>query len=198
MAARKFKPPTPPNPVMALRLPRESTLPAPIRAIFDRCVEKLGFVPNVLRAYTLRPDKFELFRTYNNALMLGESGLSRLEREMIAVVVSCANHCHYCLIAHGAAVRQLSGDAMLGDQLVTNYRAARLDARTRTMLDFAWKLTVSPEAIEEADRTALRKAGLSDEDIFDLAEVTGFYNMTNRVASAVEMRPNEEYFSAGR
>lgn len=199
MASRKPKAAaTEPNPVMALHLPKQSSLPAPIRAIFEKCVEKLSFVPNVLRAYTLRPRKFELFRAYNNELMLGESGLSRLEREMIAVVVSCANHCHYCLIAHGAAVRQLSDKPELGDQLVTNYRAAKLDVRTRAMLDFAWKLTVSPEAIEEADRAGLRKAGLADEDIFDLAEVAGFYNMTNRVASAVEMRPNAEYFNAAR
>ncbi|MGD9538524.1 MAG: peroxidase-related enzyme [Alphaproteobacteria bacterium] len=186
------------NPVMALRLPKESSLPAPIRAVFDKCVEKLGFVPNVLRAYTLRPRKFELFRAYNNELMLGESGLSKLEREMVAVVVSCANHCHYCLVAHGAAVRLLSGDPLLGDQLVTNYRTARLDARQRAMLDFAWKLTVSPATIDDADRASLRKAGLSDEDIFDLAETAGFYNMTNRLAAAVEMRPNAEYFNAAR
>ncbi len=186
------------NPVMALRLPPESSLPASIRAVFDKCVEKLGFVPNVLRAYTLRPKKFEPFRVYNNELMLGESGLSKLEREMIAVVVSCANHCHYCLVAHGAAVRVMAGDAVLGDQLVTNYRTAKLDARTRAMLDFAWALTVSPATIGEADRDALRGAGFTDDDIFDIAEVVGFYNMTNRLASAVEMRPNPEYFSAGR
>ena len=184
--------------VMALALPDEGTLPGPIRAVYDKCVEKLGFVPNVLRAYTLRPKKFELFRQYNNELMLGESGLSKLEREMIAVVVSCVNHCHYCLIAHGAAVRVLSGDAVLGDQLVTNYRAAKLDARTRAMLDFVWKLASTPAEIVDADREALRRAGFSDVDIWDIAEVAGFYSMTNRLASAVEMRPNAEYFNAGR
>jgi uncharacterized peroxidase-related enzyme len=199
MAIRKPKDATPEsNPVMSLRLPPESSLSAPIKAVFDKCIEKLGFVPNVLRAYTLRPKKFEPFRAYNNELMLGESRLSKLEREMIAVVVSCANHCHYCLIAHGAAVRVLSGDPPLGDQLVTNYRAAALDARTRAMLDFAWALTVSPSTIGEDDRADLRRAGFSDEDIFDIAEVAGFYNMTNRLAAAVEMRPNPEYFSAGR
>ncbi len=183
---------------MALALPAEASLPGPIRAVFDKCVEKLGFVPNVLKAYTLRRKKFEPFRAYNNELMLGESGLSKLEREMIAVVVSCANHCHYCLIAHGAAVRVMSGKPELGDQLVTNYRAAALDARTRAMLDFTWALTVSPSTIGDDDRAALRRAGFTDEDIFDIAEVAGFYNMTNRLAAAVEMRPNPEYFSAGR
>jgi uncharacterized peroxidase-related enzyme len=130
--------------------------------------------------------------------MLGESGLSRLEREMIAVVVSCANHCHYCLIAHGAAVRQLSGDPVLGDQLATNYRAAALDARTRAMLDFAWKLAERPWEMGEDDRAHLRRAGFSDADIWDVAEVAGFYGMTNRLASAVELRPNPEYFTAAR
>jgi uncharacterized peroxidase-related enzyme len=199
MAKAKPAPKAPPsNPVMALALPPEASLPGPIRAVFDKCVEKLGFVPNVLRAYALRPKKFEPFRAYNNELMLGESGLSKLEREMIAVVVSCANHCHYCLVAHGAAVRVMSSDATLGDQLVTNYRAATLDARTRAMLDFAWALTVSPATIGDDDRAGLRRAGFSDEDIFDIAEVAGFYNMSNRLASAVEMRPNAEYFNAGR
>jgi len=186
------------NAVHALRLPAERSLPQDIRAIFAKCREKLGFVPNVLRAYSLRPEKFEYFRTYNNALMLGESGLSKLEREMIAVVVSAANHCHYCLIAHGAAVRHLSGDAALGDTLVTNYRAAKLSPRARAMLDFAWALTVDAEGTGEAGRAALRKAGFTDEDIFDIAEVAGFYNMTNRLASATDMRPNAEYFTAGR
>ena len=186
------------NTVHALQLPAERGLPQNIRTIFAICQEKLGFVPNVLRAYSLRPEKFEYFRTYNNALMLGESGLSKLEREMIAVVVSAANHCHYCLIAHGAAVRHLSGDAALGDTLVTNYRAAKLSPRARAMLDFAWALTEDAEGTGDTGRAALRKAGFADEDIFDIAEVAGFYNMTNRLASATDMRPNAEYFTGGR
>ena len=184
--------------VHALRLPDQRKNPPEIRAIFARCMEKIGFVPNVLRSYTLRPRKFEPFRRYNNELMLGESGLTALEREMIAVVVSCVNHCHYCLVAHGAQVRVLSGDAVLGDQLVANYRAAPLGRRQRAMLDFTWKLSESPESVGAADREALRKAGFSDEDIFDIAEVAGFYNMTNRLAAAIDMRPNREYYGMGR
>ena len=184
--------------VHALRLPDQRRNPPEIRAVFARCVEKIGFVPNVLRSYTLRPRKFEPFRRYNNELMLGESGLSVLEREMIAVVVSCVNHCHYCLVAHGAQVRVLSGDAALGDQLVANYRAAPLDRRRRAMLDFAWKLSERPESVGAADRAALRKAGFGDADIFDIAEVAGFYNMTNRLAAAIDMRPNREYYGMGR
>ena len=184
--------------VHALRLPDQRKNPPEIRAVFARCIEKIGFVPNVLRSYTLRPRKFELFRRYNNELMLGESGLTALEREMIAVVVSCVNHCHYCLVAHGAQVRVLSGDAVLGDQLVANYRAAALDRRQRAMLDFTWKLSESPDSVGAADRAALKKAGFSDEDIFDVAEVAGFYNMTNRLAAAIDMRPNREYYGIGR
>ena len=184
--------------VHALSLPDQRKNPPEIRAVFARCMEKIGFVPNVLRSYTLRPRKFELFRRYNNELMLGESGLSALEREMIAVVVSCVNHCHYCLVAHGAQVRLLSGDPILGDQLVANYRAAKLSRRQRAMLNFTWKLSESPDSVGAADRAALRKAGFSDEDIFDIAEVAGFYNMTNRLAAAIDMRPNREYYAMGR
>ena len=181
-----------------LSLPDQRKNPPEIRAVFARCLEKIGFVPNVLRSYTLRPRKFELFRRYNNELMLGESGLTPLEREMIAVVVSCVNHCHYCLVAHGAQVRLLSGDPVLGDQLVANYRAAPLSRRQRAMLDFTWKLSESPDSVGATDRAALRKVGFSDEDIFDIAEVAGFYNMTNRLAAAIDMRPNREYYGMGR
>lgn len=186
------------NAVHALSLPAERSLPTGIKDVFMRCREKLGFVPNVLRSYTLRPAKFEHFRGYNNELMLGESGLTKLEREIIAVVVSSANHCHYCIVAHGAAVRYLSGDARFGDTLAINYREAGLDARQRAMCDFAWKLTTAPHTMGEPDRDALRAAGFSDEDIFDITEVAGFYNMSNRIASGVGMKPNDEYYTIGR
>lgn len=186
------------NKVHALRLPDQRRLDPDIKALFAKFVEKISFVPNVFRSYTLRPSRLEHFRQYNNELMLGDSGLTRLEREMIAVVVSSVNHCHYCLVAHGAAVRVLSGDAALGDQLVTNYRAADLPARQRAMLDFVWKLSETPAAIVESDRAALRRAKFSDEDIFDIAEVAGFYAASNRLASAVDAKPNPEYFTMGR
>lgn len=186
------------NQVHGLRLPDQRKVAPEIRAVFAKCLDKIGFVPNVLRSYTLRPRKFELFRRYNNELMLGESGLSTLEREMIAVVVSCVNHCHYCLVAHGAAVRALSGDPVLGDQLVANYRAAPLSPRRRAMLDFAWKLSARPDEVGAGDRAALRAAGFADADIFDIAEVAGFYNMTNRLAAAIDMRPNADYHRMAR
>lgn len=181
----------------ALDLP-PAGLDAGMQAYFGKCMEKLGFVPNVLEAYSFDLAKLKAFVAMADDLMLAPSGLSRLEREMIAVVVSCANFCHYCIVAHGAAVRKLSGDAKLGDILAANYRAADLDPRTRAMLDFVWKLTVEPWTVGEADRARLRKAGFKDRDIWDIAAVAGFFAMSNRIASATEMRPNDEYYEMGR
>jgi uncharacterized peroxidase-related enzyme len=165
---------------------------------FDKCQEKLGFVPNVLKAYAFDNAKLEAFVAMYNDLMLAPSGLSKLEREMIAVAVSSVNRCYYCLVAHGAAVRALSGDPALGELLVMNYRAAPLDQRQRAMLDFATKLTAEPWTIGDGDREALRRAGFGERDIWDIAAVTGFFNMTNRVASATDMRPNSVYHSQAR
>ena len=176
--------------------------PAPpseaIAAYFKKCQEKLGFVPNVLQAYAFDMDKLEAFVAMYNDLMLAPSGLSKLEREMIAVAVSAANRCYYCLTAHGAAVRALGEDPVLGELMVMNYRAAHLTKRERAMLDFAVKLTVEPWAVEEADRAALRKAGFSARDIWDIAAVAGFFNMSNRVAIATDMRPNSAYHRQAR
>jgi uncharacterized peroxidase-related enzyme len=169
-----------------------------LSAYFGKCDEKLGFVPNVLRAYAFDAVKLRAFIDMADDLMLGDSGLSKLEREMIAVAVSAVNHCHYCLTAHGAAVRFRSGDPEFGEMIVQNYRAAGLDERQKAMLDFAVKLTERPDAMEEADRQALRDAGFSDRDIWDIAAVAGFYNMTNRLAAATEMRPNDEYHHMAR
>ncbi|WP_453960716.1 peroxidase-related enzyme [Amorphus suaedae] len=165
---------------------------------FAKCEEKLGLVPNVLKAYAFDEKKLRAFTDMYNDLMLADSGLSKLEREMIAVVVSSVNRCYYCLVAHGAAVRELSGDPVLGELMVMNYRAARLPARQRAMLDFAWKLTAEPFGVGEEDREALRAAGFSDRDIWDIAAVIGFYNMSNRVAAATDMRPNADYHARGR
>jgi uncharacterized peroxidase-related enzyme len=165
---------------------------------FKKCQDKLGFVPNVLLAYAFDTAKLEAFVAMYNDLMLGESGLSKLEREMIAVAVSSQNRCYYCLTAHGAAIRQYSGNPLLGEQIVMNYRVARLNRRQRAMLDFAVKLTVEPANIEEADREALRRAGFSDRDIWDIAAVVGFFSMSNRVASATDMRPNVVYHGQAR
>ena len=165
---------------------------------FDVCKEHLGFVPNILRAYSFHPVKLRTFIEFYNELMLAESGLSKLEREMIAVVVSSINRCFYCLTAHGWAVRQLSGDPVLGEMLVMNYRVADLSRRHRAMLDFAAKVTESSHTIGEADRVALRKAGFSDAEIWDIAAVAGLFNMSNRMASALDVKPNEAYHGQAR
>jgi uncharacterized peroxidase-related enzyme len=183
--------------VTALRL-EEAQLTPPMQSYFDKCTEKLGFVPNVLKAYAFDMAKLEAFVAMYNNLMLAPSGLSKLEREMIAVAVSSHNRCYYCLTAHGAAVRTLADDPVLGELMVMNYRAARLTGRQRAMLDFAVKLTAEPWEIEEADRQALRDAGFADRDIWDIAAVTGFFNMSNRVAAATDMRPNSRYHSQKR
>ena len=167
-------------------------------AYFAKCEEKLGFVPNVLKAYAFDMPKLEAFVAMYNDLMLAPSGLSKLEREMIAVAVSSVNRCYYCLTAHGAAVRALGDDPVLGELMVMNYRAAKLSPRERAMLDFAVKLTAEPWAIAEADRAALRKVGFSARDIWDISAVAGFFNMTNRVASATDMRPNSVYHGQAR
>jgi uncharacterized peroxidase-related enzyme len=185
------------EPVTQLALEPAQLSPA-MQAYFAKCDEKLGFVPNVLQAYAFDMAKLEAFVGMYNDLMLAPSALSKLEREMIAVAVSSQNRCYYCLVAHGAAVRQLSGDPKLGEQMVMNYRAARLSPRQRAMLDFAVKLTLAPWKVEEEDREALRTAGFSDRDIWDIAAVAAFFNMSNRIASATDMRPNEIYHGQAR
>ena len=189
---------TNPKTPTALDLPMVDPLPEATQKYFDICMDKLGMVPNVLQANAFDIDKLNAFTAMYNDLMLADSGLSKLEREMIAVVVSSINKCFYCLVAHGAAVRQLSGDPMLGEMMVMNYRVAPLDTRQRAMLDFAAKMTTASATIEEPDRQALRDAGFSDRDIWDIANVAGFFNMTNRVASATAMWPNEEYHAQHR
>ncbi|MFT6021978.1 MAG: putative peroxidase-related enzyme [Ascidiaceihabitans sp.] len=182
----------------ALDLPMVDPLPAPTQKYFDICLDKLGMVPNVLQSYAFDIAKLDAFTALYNDMMLAESGLSKLEREMVAVVVSSINKCYYCLTAHGAAVRQLSGDPALGEQMVMNWRAADLDARMTAMLTFAEALTTASAKTTEADRQALRDVGLTDRDIFDLVSVIGFFNMTNRVASGIDMRPNDAYHAQNR
>ncbi len=187
-----------PDHVSIYDLPDPESLDEDMKRYFEICREKLGMVPNVLRTFSANQDKLRAFAQYYNTLMLAPSGLSKLEREMIAVVVSSANRCFYCLVAHGQAVRALSGDPHLGEMLVMNFRVAPLELRQRAMLDFAWKLTTAPWEIDEPDRQALREAGLDEGEIFDLADVIGFFNMSNRFAIASDMMPNAEYHGMDR
>lgn len=182
----------------ALDLPMVDPLPESTAKYFGICEERLGMIPNVLQAYAFDIDKLNAFTGLYNDLMLAPSGLSKLEREMIAVAVSSVNKCYYCLTAHGAAVRELSGNPELGEQMVMNYRVADLDDRQRAMLDFAVLMTEGSAKVLEEDRQALRDVGFTDRDIWDIASVAGFFNMTNRVASATDMRPNPEYHAQSR
>lgn len=187
-----------PDHISKLGVPDAGTLDDDLQAIWQKCVEKLGFVPNVYSTYSLKPRRLRNFMAMYNEIMLSESGLSKLEREMVAVVVSSANRCYYCLVAHGAAVRMLSGDPELGEMMALNYRVAELDRRQRAMLDYAWKMTTTPWLIDDADRAGLRDVGLSESDMFDLNETIAFFNLSNRMASGTDMMPNREYHKAVR
>lgn len=189
-----------PDHIVRVPLPDPETLDEDTRKYFAICEEKLGLVPNVLRAYTGNIEKFRNFTAFYNTLMLDEEacGLSKLEREMIAVVVSSVNRCYYCLVAHGQAVRQLSGDPELGEMMVMNYRVAELEPRRRAMLDFAWKLTEAPHDIAEADRRSLLDAGFTERDIFDICDTAAFFNYTNRMAHGLDMMPNADYHKMDR
>ena len=185
--------------VSRLPVPKPATLDEDLQKYMAVCLERLGLVPNVIRAFALRPEKLRTFIAKYNELMLSdETALSRLEREMIATVVSSANHCLYCITAHSQAVRELSGDPVLGDILMTNYRDANLTSRQLAMLDYAWKATQTPWLIGEADRAALRAAGFSSEDIFDVSDVIAYFNYTNRMTGGLGMMPNREYFAMNR
>ena len=184
--------------ISKLGVPQAAELDDDLQVIWRKCLEKLGFVPNVYATYSLRPQRLRNFMAMYNEIMLAPSGLTKLEREMVAVVVSSANRCYYCLVAHGAAVRALSGDPELGEMMALNYRVAPLDVRQRAMLDYAWKMTATPWLVDETDREGLRQAGLTNADLFDLSETVAFFNLSNRMASGTDMMPNREYHAMAR
>lgn len=181
-----------------LSIPSYAELPEEVQKYFDKCQEKLGLIPNVLASYSQNLEQLDVFSRFYKQLMFAESELTLLEREMIAVVVSSDNKCFYCLTAHGAAVREYSGNPVLGEQLVMNYRSADLSPRHRAMLDYSSQLTRNPSEVTPKDAQALRDVGFSDQGIWDICNVIGFYNMTNRIALAVEMVPNTEYHAQFR
>tara|TARA_B100000809_G_C15119280_1_gene523660 strand:- start:921 stop:1508 length:588 start_codon:yes stop_codon:yes gene_type:complete len=178
--------------------PKLELLDAEMKNYIKVCKDKLGMVPNVILANASDPERLKTFVNFYNRLMLKEGYLSKLEREMIAVVVSSCNKCFYCLIAHGAAVRQLSKNPILGDELMINYRAAHLNEREKLMLDFSAKLTDSPSKVVKSDRDILRKANFLEEEILEIVEVASFFNMSNRIAIGTDMRPNSEYHNIAR
>ena len=169
-----------------------------IAALWDRASERLGFVPNVMKAYAYKPERFLRWWAHYDGLMRGESGLTKAQREMIAVVVSATNRCHYCVASHSAALRVLTGDPQLVDQVAVNYRHAPLGARERAMLDLAVKVTEESYRISPADYRPLLRAGWTEADVWDVIEVAAMFNFTNRMASSLGWAPNEVYGSMGR
>lgn len=181
-----------------LEIPDEETLDEDLQTMFAKARENIGFLPNVLKAFTIRPERLKRWIRHFNSVMYSESELSVAEREMIAVAVSAQNHCLYCLVSHGGELRKHLGNEVLGDRIIFDYKKAGLDERMKTVLDFAVKLTNDPFGMDESDLEPLRAVGFSDEGIFDIAETTSMYNFTNRMASATGMLPNPEYHQFGR
>lgn len=179
-------------------IPRLEDLPADICERLVTVQEKTGFVPNVFLVLTYRPEEFRAFFAYYDAIMLKDSGLSKAEREMLVVATSAANDCHYCVVAHGAILRIYSKNPLLADQITINYRKADITPRQRAMLDFAVKLAVRPQEVEDDDHQRLREQGFSDDDIWDIGSITAFFALSNRMAHLTDMRPNAEFYAMGR
>lgn len=173
-------------------------LPDDIRTRITEVQAKAGFIPNVFLALAHRPAEFRAFFDYHDALMLKDSGLSKADREMIVVATSAANDCHYCVIAHGAILRIYAKNPLIADQVAVNYRKADITPRQRAMLDFALKIALHAQEIEEADHARLREHGFSDEDIWDIGAIGAFFALSNRMAHLTDMRPNDEFYTMGR
>ncbi len=179
-------------------VPAEEDLPEDLRKLFAKARANLGFVPNVFRTYSYRPDRLRTWFAHFKDLHVPTEHLDAADREMIAVVVSMANGCLYCLVAHGAALREALGDPVLGDRITLDWRRAGLDARRAAICAYAEKLTVDPRGMTDGDLAALRQQGLTEEECWDVAEVAAMYNFTNRMAMATNMLPNEEYHALAR
>jgi len=179
--------------------PDINNLPEDIRVKILEVQEKAGFVPQVFLTLARRPAEWRAFFAYHDALMLREdSGLSKGEREMIVTTTSAANHCLYCVVAHGAILRIYEKKPMVADQVAVNYRKADISPRQRAILDFAMKVCLHSDQVEEADFPALHAHGLNDEDIWDIASITAFFGLSNRIASFSNMLPNPEFYLMGR
>lgn len=190
--------PPPEDALCRLAVPAESSIDPDLVAAMEAEREELGFVPNVLRVVAIRQPYLRAWMAMMDDLVSGPSDLTPVQRETIAVVVSALNRCHYCMVSHGAALRRLTGDPVLVDQLLTNHRAAPLPTVDRALVELAAAITTRPDAAGEADWAPLREAGLSDAAIFDAVAVASLFNMTNRVLSTVGARPNREYHEMGR
>jgi uncharacterized peroxidase-related enzyme len=178
--------------------PALDKLPADIRDRILAVQEKSGFVPNVFLTLAYRPDEFRAFFAYHDALMDKDSGLTKAEREMIVVATSSANQCHYCVVAHGAILRIRAKNPQIADQIAINYRKADITPRQRAMLDFAMKVSRAAEEISEQDFADISRHGFSEDDIWDIAAISAFFALSNRMANVTGMRPNEEFYMMGR
>ena len=173
-------------------------LPEDIRTRILAVQEKSGFVPNVFLTLAYRPDEFRAFFAYHDALMEKDSGLTKAEREMIVVATSAANQCHYCVIAHGAILRIRAKDPLVADQVAVNYRKADISDRQKAMLDFAVRVSAEAQKVSESDFATLRSHGFTEEDIWDIAAISAFFGLSNRLANVTSMRPNTEFYAMGR
>ena len=187
-----------PLPISRFPVPELKDLPVDIRDRIVAVQEKSGFVPNVFLTLAHRPDEFRAFFAYHDALMEKDSGLTKAEREMIVVATSGANRCQYCVVAHGAILRIRAKNPRVADQVAVNHNKAEITPRQRAMLDFAMKVATESHAVGEADFAALRAAGFSDEDIWDIGAVAAFFALSNRMANLTAMRPNDEFYLLGR
>ena len=185
-------------PISRFPVPALDEMPDDVRARILAVQEKSGFVPNVFLTLAHRPDEFRAFFAYHDALMDKPSGLTKAEREMIVVATSNANQCQYCVVAHGAILRIRAKDPLIADQVAINYRKADITPRQKAMLDFAMKVSARAQEVGDEDVTALRGHGFSDEDVWDIAAVSAFFSMSNRLANATSMRPNPEFYAMGR
>ncbi|AQV93217.1 alkylhydroperoxidase [Cupriavidus necator] len=185
-------------PISRYPIPALADLPDDIRARILEVQEKAGFVPNVFLALAHRPDEFRAFFAYHDALMLKDGGLTKGEREMIVVATSGANQCLYCVVAHGAILRIYEKKPLLADQVAVNYLKADIPPRQRAMLDFAMKVCKASHEVGDADLAALREHGFSEEDAWDIAAITAFFGLSNRMANTISMRPNDEFYLMGR
>ena len=186
------------QPISKYPVPKLEDLPADIRDKMLEVQKKAGFIPNVFVTLAHRPDEFRAFFAYHDALMLRESGLSKAEKEMIVVATSGLSQCPYCVIAHGAILRIFAKNPQIADQVAIHHRKADLAPRQKAMLDFACKLSRTPEAMNDADHEILRGHGFSAEDIWDIGGITAFFALSNRMAHLIDMRPNDEFYLMGR
>ncbi|HUG21933.1 peroxidase-related enzyme [Piscinibacter sp.] len=186
------------HPISRFPVPELGKLPDDIRQKILEVQEKAGFVPNVFLTLAHRPDEFRAFFAYHDALLLRESGLSKGDKEMIIVATSGANHCLYCVVAHGALLRIYEKKPLIADQVAVNYRKADITPRQKAMLDFAMKVCLDSAAVGESDFAALREHGFSDEDAWDIAGITGLFGLSNRMANVASIRPNDEFYLMGR